>query len=81
MHNMSVTIEKAGSNELWPQVLQAMSRGVLSKVIVESRRISAFKTVSEHCARATWFYKYILMKAAIVCRWFLLYGLVSFPWT
>ena len=43
MHNMSVAIERAGSNALWPQVLQAMSRGVLSKVIVESRRISAFK--------------------------------------
>ena len=69
---MSVAIERAGSNELWPQVLQAMSRGVLSKVIFESRRISAFKTVSKHlilrfflvicvqvvhCSRTTWLYK------------------------
>ena len=32
---MSVAIERAGSNELWPQILQTVPRGVLSKVIEE----------------------------------------------
>ena len=36
---MSVAIERAGSNELWPQILPTVPRGVLSKVIEEIQNL------------------------------------------
>ena len=80
--NMSVAIERAGSNELWPQVLQTVPRGVLSKVIVESRLSPSIWSCGffllicvrvVQCTGTTWLYKRC-------ADGFFFMVLVSFPW-